>query len=318
MKLVILDGNAANPGDLSWDGLREFGELIVYDRTPQQLAVERIGDADIVITNKVVVTAELLDACPNVRLVCVLATGYNTVDTEAARQRNVTVCNVPAYSTDSVAQLTMALLLEICLRVGDHNNSVHAGDWVRAKDYSYWNYPLIEIADKTMGIIGMGSIGQRVACLARAFGMKIVYYSRTEKPELEKEGYRYMPMDELLAESDVVSLHCPLTEETTGLINAAALDKMKQGAILLNTTRGAVIVEKDVASALQSGKLYAAGVDVLSSEPPSADNPLLALDNCIITPHIAWAPTEARTRLIGVVVDNVKNYLAGTPVNVVN
>lgn len=318
MKLVILDGYAANPGDLSWDSLRRFGALTVYDRTPQPLAVGRVGDADIVITNKVLITAELLDSCPNVKMVCVMATGYNTVDTEAAKARGVVVCNVPAYSTDSVAQLTMALLLEICMRTGEHSASVHAGEWTRSGDYSYTVAPLIELAGKTMGVVGMGSIGRRVAQLASAFGMDIVFSTRTPRPELEKEGYRELAFDALLAESDVVSLHVPLTEKTTGLINAAALNKMKRGAILLNTTRGAVLVEADVADALKSGHLYAAGVDVLSSEPPRADNPLLSAPNCVITPHIAWAPKEARARLLDTVLENVALYLQGKPQNVVN
>lgn len=316
MKIVVLDGHAANPGDLSWAPLEAYGQLTVYDRTPQPQAAERIGDADIVITNKVLITPELLDSCPAVHMVCVLATGYNTVDTAAAKARGVVVCNIPAYSTDAVAQHTMALLLEICLRVGDHNNSVHAGDWVRAPDYCYWNYPLIELAGKTMGIVGMGSIGRRVATLAHAFGMEVVYNSRTPKEDLK--DCRYLPLDEVLAQSDVLSLHCPLTDETRGLINAAALDKMKRGAILLNTTRGAVLVEADVAAALRDGRLYAAGVDVLSTEPPAADNPLLALDNCILTPHIAWAPKEARVRLVQTALDNVRHFVQGDPVNVVN
>lgn len=318
MKLVILDGYTTNPGDLSWDGFRQFGGLTVYDRTPQELAAERIGDADIVITNKVRVTPALLDACPNIKMVCILATGYDTVDTAAAKARGVVVSNIPAYSTNSVAQTTIALLLEICVRVGDHNASVHAGDWVKAPDCSYNVAPVIELVGKTMGIIGMGGIGSRVAEIARALGMDIVYYNRSPRPQLEQAGYRPVPLDELLACSDVVSLHVPLTGETRGLIDAAAIDKMKQGAVLLNTTRGAVIVEDDVAAALRSGKLYAAGLDVLSVEPPAADNPLLSAPNCVLTPHIAWTSREARARLIEAALQNVRGFLDGHPQNVVN
>ena len=317
MKIVILDGYASNPGDLSWDKFRALGELTVYDRTPPELVAERMEDADIVVLNKVTITEELLDNCHKLKIIAILATGYNMIDLGATARRGITVCYVPAYSTDSVAQHTFALLLEVCVRAGDHSASVHSGDWVNANDYCYWKWPLIELSGKTLGIIGFGNIGQKVAGIAASFGMKIVYYSRTRYEHLENEAVSYRELDELLAVSDVISLHCPLTSETEGLINIDAISKMKNGAIIINTTRGAVLDEDAVARALNSGKLYAAGLDVLSTEPPSGDNPLLSAKNCIITPHIAWAPKESRARLIDVTHDNIRLYLEGRPQNVV-
>ena len=314
MKIVILDGYTENPGDLSWDAMAALGDLIVYDRTPTEAeAIERIGDAEIIITNKTPITRSLLEACPSVRYVGALSTGYNIIDGIAARERGIPVTNIPAYSTDSVAQLTFALLLEICHHVGDHDRSVHAGDWAACKDFTYWLTPLMELKGKTMGIIGFGSIGQAVAKIAAAFGMRVLAYSRTVKP-----GAEFVALEELLAQSDVVSLHCPLFPETTELICRRTIEKMKDGAILINTGRGALINEQDVADSLNSGKLYAAAMDVVSVEPISPNNPLLHAKNCILTPHIAWAPKEARQRLMDIAVGNVQAFLDGTPRNVVN
>ena len=318
MKLVILDGNALNPGDMSWDCFRSFGEVTVYPRTEgKQTVIQRLTGADIVLLNKVPIDAEILDACPSVRLICCLSTGYNVVDIQAARQRNIPVCNVPAYSTASVSQFTFALLLELCHRVGHHDQSVHAGKWTAHPDFCYWDTPQMELAGKTMGIIGFGRIGQAVGRIAGAMGMKVLAYSRSRRPEGEQIA-AYVDLDTLLFCSDVVSLHCPLFPETEHLINAETIAKMKDGAILLNTSRGPVIHEQDVADALRSGKLRGAAMDVVSVEPIRADNPLLTAPNCIITPHMAWAPTEARQRILDVTMDNIRGYLSHTPVNVVN
>ena len=318
MKLVILDGNALNPGDMSWDCFRSFGEVTVYPRTEgKQAVIQRLTGADIVLLNKVPIDAEILDACPSVRLICCLSTGYNVVDIQAARQRNIPVCNVPAYSTASVSQFTFALLLELCHRVGHHDQSVHAGKWASHPDFCYWDTPQMELAGKTMGIIGFGRIGQAVGRIAGAMGMKVLAYSRSRRPEGEQIA-AYVDLDTLLSCSDVVSLHCPLFPETEHLINAETIAKMKDGAILLNTSRGPVIHEQAVADALRSGKLRGAAMDVVSVEPIRADNPLLTAPNCIITPHMAWAPTEARQRILDVTMDNIRGYLSHTPVNVVN
>lgn len=318
MKIVILDGHAANPGDLSWDKFAEFGELSVYDRiVSPELTAERMRGAEIVVSNKVPMDEALFEQCPELKFLAVLATGYNNFDIYSAARHGVTMCYVPAYSTASVAQHTMALLLEICMHTGEHSASVHAGDWANSPDYSYRISPLIELAGKTIGIIGFGDIGKKVAELAAAFGMKILYNSRTRYPKSESRHVRYAALDILLAESDIVSLHCPLTEDTHGLIGTAAISKMKDGAILLNVARGPVIDEAAVAAALESGKLYAAGVDVLSSEPPRHDNPLISAKNCIITPHIAWASRESRRRLLDVTYNNIRAWLDGRPQNIV-
>lgn len=320
MKIVILDGYCLNPGDMRWDGFSEMGELSVYDRTPIDNAdeiVRRIGDCEIVLTNKTPLSRETLDRCPKIRYIGVLATGYNVVDIEAARGKNIPVCNVPGYGTASVAQMTIALLLEICHQVGRHNTAVHAGRWSECPDYCFWDGTLIELAGKTMGIVGYGSIGRAAGEIARALGMTVI----ATGPHPWNAGERpapYVPLEELLRRSDVVSLHCPLFPDTKGLINKTSIAKMKDGAILINTSRGPLIVEQDVADALNSGKLCGAGVDVTETEPMPASSPLLKAKNCVITPHIAWAPLEARRRLLGIAVENLRRFLAGTPVNVVN
>lgn len=318
MKIVVLDGYALNPGDLDWGCLSQFGEVTVYDRTDsEEEAIARIGNAEIILTNKVPITESLLAACPSIRLICEQATGYNNIDCAAARKRGIPVCNVPSYSTDSVAQLTFALLLEICHNVGLHSAQVHQGKWCDSPVFCFWSAPLTELKGKTLGIIGLGCIGQAVAKIAAAFGMRVLAYSRTRRAECETLA-QYVELEELLTQSDVVSLHCPLFPETAKLINETTLAKMKDGAILINTSRGGLIDEAAVAAALCSGKLRAAGADVVSVEPMHQDNPLLNAPNCFITPHIAWAPLEARSRLMGILVDNIRAFLMGVPQNVVN
>ncbi|HEY0897787.1 MAG TPA: D-2-hydroxyacid dehydrogenase [Sphingobacteriaceae bacterium] len=318
MKIVVLDGYTLNPGDLSWDGLKQFGELEVFDRTPIAEIVQRCEGADVVFTNKTPLSKETLGQLPSLKYIGVLATGYNVVDADFARSRNISVSNVPGYSTASVVQLTFALLLELCHHVQKHSDSVHNGDWSSSKDFSYSVSPLIELAGKTLGIVGFGSIGQKVAEVAAALGMKVIGTSRTQTDQSHRPYFRWVEMPELLKESDVISLHCPLTPETTGLINKQALQQMKPTAFLLNTSRGPVINEADLAAALNEGILAGAGLDVLSVEPPSADNPLLKAKNCLITPHIAWATKEARRRMMDLVVKNLATYIAGNPVNIVN
>ena len=314
MKIVVLDGAALNPGDLSWEALGQFGEYTVYPRTdsPQE-AIRRIGTAEIILTNKTPITEELLDACPSVRYIGVLATGYNVVDCSAARERGIPVTNIPSYGTAAVAQFTMALLLEVCHQIGLHDNAVHQGQWENAPVFSFWLTPQSELAGKTMGIIGLGRIGTSVAKLAQAFGMRVIAHSRTQK-----EGLSCVDLDTLLRQSDVISLHCPLFPETQRLIRKETIAKMKDGAILLNTSRGGLLDEADVAEALQSGKLRAAAVDVVSQEPILGTNPLLHAPNCIITPHMAWAPVESRQRLMDCAVENLRCFLAGMSQNVVN
>ena len=318
MKIVILDGNALNPGDLSWDPIREFGEVTVYPRTESlEDTIQRIGDHEIVLINKVPITEEVFEACPNIKLICVQATGYNVVDCVAAKRRGIPVCNVPSYSTAAVAQFTMALLLEVCHRIGHHDRLVHEGKWCESDSFCFWDSQQMELAGKTMGIIGFGSIGQAVGRLAKVLGMKVITYSRSIRPE-GKEIAEYVDLDTLLARSDVISLHCPLFPETEKMINAQTIGKMKDGVILLNTSRGGVIDEEAVSVALRSGKIRAAAVDVVSEEPMRRENPLLTAPNCIITPHMAWAPIETRQRLLGVVAENIRGFLEGTPRNVVN
>lgn len=316
MKIVILDAYAANPGDLSWDEFAALGELTVYDRTAQEDAAARIGDAEVVFINKVRLTDEIFAACPNLKLVSILATGYNIVDLAAAKRRGITVCNVPGYSTRAVVQMTFALLLEICQQVGLHSGAVHTGRWQTCPDFCFWDRPLIELDGKTMGIVGYGAIGSAVGTVAQALGMKLLVTARHEKPV--PEGARFVSLPELLAQSDVVSLHCPQTAENARMIDADALAQMKDGAILLNTARGGLLDEQAVADALRSGKLLAAGMDVVSAEPIRADNPLLTAPNCFLTPHIAWAPLETRRRLQAISAENLRAFLAGKPQNVVN
>ena len=308
-KIIILDGGVANPGDLSWDDLAALGDLTVYDYTAPEDVIPRIGDASIILTNKTVISADVISACPNLRYIGVLATGYNVIDIAEAKKRGIIVANVPAYSTPTVAQLTMALLLEIALHVGHHSRVVHEGKWSACRDFAFWDYPLMELAGKTFGIVGYGSIGKAVAKLAQAFGMNVLAYSRHGAEEFHTE------LDELYAKADIVSLHCPLTAENTGMINKETIAKMKDGVIILNTARGGLINEADLREALLSGKVYAAASDVTCKEPINADSPLLGLDNMIITPHIAWAATEARQRLLSVAIDNVRQYLCGNPQN---
>ena len=316
MKIVILDAYAANPGDLSWDEFATLGDLTVYDRTAQEDAAARIGDAEVVFINKVRLTDDIFAACPNLKLVSILATGYNIVDLAAAKRRGITVCNVPGYSTRAVVQMTFALLLEICQQVGLHSGAVHTGRWQTCPDFCFWDRPLIELDGKTMGIVGYGAIGSAVGTVAQALGMKLLVTARHEKPV--PEGARFVSLPELLAQSDVVSLHCPQTAENARMIDAGALAQMKDGAILLNTARGGLLDEQAVADALRSGKLLAAGMDVVSAEPIRADNPLLTAPNCFLTPHIAWAPLETRRRLQAISAENLRAFLAGKPQNVVN
>ncbi|MEP5340693.1 MAG: D-2-hydroxyacid dehydrogenase [Algibacter sp.] len=319
MKIVILDGYTLNPGDLNWEGLKQFGELEVFNRTPfnTDAIIKNIGDADIVYTNKTPISKEVIENVSNLKYIGVLATGYNVVDIITAKKQRIMVTNVPAYSTTSVAQFTMALLLEMCHHVGDHNQAVKNGDWSKSLDFCFWNSPLIELAGKTMGIIGFGNIGQATAKMAQAFGLNIIVYSRTIKPELESETCKFVSLDELLESSDIISLHCPLFEETKGIINADNISKMKDGVKIINTSRGSLIVEEDLEKALNYGKVSAAAVDVVSSEPMNKNNPLLNAKNCIITPHIAWAPKEARTRLMDTTINNLEAYLKGIPINCV-
>lgn len=320
MKLVVLDGYTENPGDLSWAELAALGELTVYDRTSyteSPLIAERIGDAEIVVMNKTPISRATIDACPNIRLIAVLATGYNVVDYNYAREKGIPVVNVPTYGTASVSQYSIALLLEICHHIGHHSASVHAGNWASNPDWCYWDYPLIELEGKTIGIIGFGRIGQAEGRIARAMGMHVLAYDVYPNDAGRAIG-AYVDLDTLLAQADVVSLHCNLTPENTGLINKENIAKMKDGAILINNARGQLIVEQDVADALNSGKLAAAGLDVVYTEPIRPDNPLLTAKNCIITPHISWAPKESRQRIMDATAENIRAFLAGTPQNVVN
>ncbi len=317
MKIAILEANAVNPGDLSWDGLKQFGEVAVYGNTPEDQAISQIGDAEIVLINKTPITEELLDACPNIRLICVQATGFNVVDCAAAKKRGVVVCNVPAYSTNAVAQHTFSLLLEICNQVGHHNKLVHSGEWKKRNIFAFWDTPQTELFGKTIGIIGFGMIGRAVGKIANAFGMRVLAYNRSRCAEGETIG-TYVDLDTLLAESDIVSIHCPLTPETAEIINKTNIEKMKDGAILLNTARGGMLNEADVAAALETGKLRAVAVDVVSEEPILEHNPLYTAPNCIITPHMAWTPMEARQRIIDCTTRNIEGFLSGKPVNVVN
>ena len=320
MKIVVLDGYTENPGDLSWEELGKLGELTVYDRTSltdEAEAIARIGDAEIVFTNKTPITRKVLDACPGIRFISLLATGYNCVDYAYAREKGIPVTNVPTYGTASVGQFAIALLLEICHHIGHHDASVHAGNWERCADWCYWDYPLIELAGKTMGIIGFGRIGQTTGRIARAMGMEVLAYD-SHPSDAGRAIAEYVDLDALLARSDVVALHCPLFPETEGIINRETIAKMKDGAILLNNSRGPLVVEQDLADALNAGKLAAAGLDVVSTEPIRGDNPLLQAKNCIITPHISWAPKESRQRIMDCAVSNVKAFLSGSPVNVVN
>lgn len=318
LKIVVLDGYTTNPGDLSWGKLMELGDLAIYERTPIELTAERIGDAEIVLTNKSPVSRETIQKCKNIKYIGVLATGYNIVDIASAKERNIIVTNIPTYGTAAVAQFTIALLLEICHQIGEHNRAVRNGDWANSKDWSFWNYPLIELEGKTLGIIGYGRIGQRTGQIAQALGMKVLANANHPNNKLENENCKYVDLDRLFKESDVIALHCPLTPETQNIINKDTISKMKDGVIIINTSRGPLIVEEDLRDALNSGKVAAAACDVVSTEPIKSDNPLLTAKNMIITPHIAWAPIESRRRLMDYAIENLVKFIEGNPINVVN
>lgn len=317
MKIIVLDGHTLNPGDLSWDGLEKLGKVTVYDRTTKADVIQRIGDAEIVFTNKTAITKEILTVCQQIKYIGVLATGYNVVDVVAAAERGITVTNIPTYGTDAVSQFAIALLMELCHRIGDHSRSVFSGDWANNPDWCYWNYPLIELSGKTMGIIGFGKIGQRTGHIVQALGMKVLASDINKYPELESETCQYVTQDELFAVADVIILHCPLFDETRGIINAKNIAKMKNGVLIINNSRGQLIVEDDLRDALNSGKVGGAAVDVVSTEPIKLTNPLLQAKNIIITPHISWAPRESRQRLMDIAVDNLACYLKGEQRNVV-
>lgn len=314
-KIVVLDGYTLNPGDLSWERLKELGSVEIYDRTQEDQIEERVGDCEIVITNKTPIIRELLERKPGIKYVGVLATGYNVVDIEAARDNGVVVTNIPTYGTEAVAQYVFALLLELCHRVAHHDRRVKEGAWSSAKDFCFWDYPLMELAGKTMGLIGYGRIGQATARIAKAFGMDVLVY---DLKKTEGEGVEFVDIETLYKRSDVVSLHCPLTEDNLGMINSESMGKMKRGVLLINTSRGPLIDEGDLAEALNSRAVGGAALDVLAEEPAREDNPLLKAHNCIITPHIAWAPKEARERLLNIAVDNLEGYLAGQVQNKVS
>jgi glycerate dehydrogenase len=318
MKIVVLDGFTLNPGDLSWDKLFDLGEVVLHDRTPADKIKERSLNADVLITNKTPLTEETINDLPHLKYIGVLATGYNIVDTSAAKRRNIIVTNVPSYSTMSVAQLTFALLLELCHHVQKHSDSVMEGKWAESVDFCNWDFPLIELSGKTLGIIGFGNIGKKVADIATVFGMNIIAASRHETDQSERKNFRWAEINEVLAQADIVSIHCPLLPETKGLINADSLKRMKRSAFLLNTSRGPVVVEPDLADALNNGIIACAAIDVLSIEPPLKDNPLFKAKNCLITPHIAWATKEARGRLMDIAVNNLAAFINGKRVNVVN
>ncbi|WP_420150985.1 D-2-hydroxyacid dehydrogenase [Spirosoma sp.] len=318
MNIVVLDGYTLNPGDLSWEGVEQLGDVTVYDRTSANQIVERAADAEILFTNKTPLRADTLEQLPKLQFVGVLATGYNIVDTDVAKKSGVVVSNVPGYGTPSVVQLTFALLLELTHHVQRHSDSVRNGKWARSVDFCFWDYPLVELAEKTIGIIGFGSIGEKVGDVATAFGMNIIGSKRHRTDQSHRRNFRWAEVPELLEQSDVVSIHCPLTPDTQGLINKENLQRMKPSAFLINTSRGPIVVDQDLADALNNDVIAGAGIDVLSVEPPAADNPLFTAKNCLITPHIAWATKEARERLMAMTVDNLKAYLSGKPINVVN
>lgn len=315
MKIVVLDGYTLNPCDLDWDGIKSLGEVVIYDRTPENLILERSIGAEILLTNKTPLTAGTLDHLPALKYIGVLATGYNVVDTRAANGHGVVVTNIPTYGTASVAQAVFALLLELCHHVQSHSEAVRKGDWSQSADFCFWNYPLIELAGKTMGIIGFGRIGQQVAKIADAFGMKVMAYDNYKKGTPEISDFQWAELSDILRESDVITLHCPLLPETANLINKDTLSQMKSSSFLINTSRGGLVVEADLSLALNNRQIAGAALDVLSIEPPKADNPLLKADNCIITPHIAWATKESRIRLMDTAVSNIKAFLDGNPAN---
>ena len=317
-KIVVLDGYTLNPGDLSWDALAVLGEMKVYDRTCPEDVIDRIGDANIVLTNKTVLSEDIIRSCPNVRYIGCLSTGYNVVDLKTTDELGIVVTNIPSYGTEAVAQHTMALLLEIASRVGMHADAVKEGQWANCPDFCFWNAPLFELLGKTMGIIGYGAIGQAVGRKAEAFGMEVLAYSPVMTKDQETEHCHMATVDEIYEKSDIIALHCPLTAENAHMINKQTIAKMKDGVVILNTSRGGLIQEEDLKEALNSGKVLAAGLDVVSTEPIRSDNVLMDAKNVWITPHIAWAPREARQRLMGMAVDNVRAFIKGTPINQVH
>ncbi|MDR3221728.1 MAG: D-2-hydroxyacid dehydrogenase [Candidatus Accumulibacter sp.] len=317
MKIVVLDGNTENPGDLSWSGLEAFGEVTVYDRTTSEQIVSRIGDASVIVTNKTPISRATLDACPGIGFIAVLATGYDVIDIAAAREKGIPVSNVPTYGTAAVGQFAIALLLEIANRVGHHDRAVKEGRWSSNPDFCFWDYPLMELAGKTIGIIGFGRIGQTTGRIAKALGMRVIAYDQFLS-DSGKAIAEYVELDSLLAESDVIALHCNLNSETRNIVRKETIAKMKDGVIIINNSRGPLIEENDLAAALNTGKVYAAGLDVVSSEPVKTGNPLLSAKNCIVTPHISWAPIECRQRIMDITVGNLEAFVKGSPLNVVN
>ena len=320
MKIVVLDGYTENPGDLSWAGLEALGELTVYDRTSltdEEEVIQRIGDAEMVFTNKTPITRQVIDVCPSIRFIALLATGYNVVDVAYAKERGIPVSNVPVYGTRSVSQFAIALLLEVCHHIGHHDQTVHQGKWERCADWCYWDYPLVELAGKTMGVIGRGNIGRHTAAIAGALGMRVIAYDAWQNDE-GRAVAKYVELDQLFAESDCIVLHMPLLPFNTGIINRENISKMKDGVILINNSRGQMVVEHDLAEALNSGKVAAAALDVVSTEPIKGDNPLLTAKNCILTPHMSWGAKESRQRIMDCSVENAKAFLADKPIHVVN
>ncbi len=320
MKIVVLDGYTENPGDLSWAGLEALGELTVYDRTSltdEEEGIQRIGDAEMVFTNKTPITRQVIDVCPSIRFIALLATGYNVVDVAYAKERGIPVSNVPVYGTRSVSQFAIALLLEVCHHIGHHDQTVHQGKWERCADWCYWDYPLVELAGKTMGVIGLGNIGRHTAAIAGALGMRVIAYDAWQNDE-GRAVAKYVELDQLFAESDCIVLHMPLLPFNTGIINRENISKMKDGVILINNSRGQMVVEHDLAEALNSGKVAAAALDVVSTEPIKGDNPLLTAKNCILTPHMSWGAKESRQRIMDCSVENAKAFLADKPIHVVN
>ena len=320
MKIVVLDGYTENPGDLSWAGLEALGELTVYDRTSltdEEEVIQRIGDAEMVFTNKTPITRQVIDVCPSIRFIALLATGYNVVDVAYAKERGIPVSNVPVYGTRSVSQFAIALLLEVCHHIGHHDQTVHQGKWERCADWCYWDYPLVELAGKTMGVIGLGNIGRHTAAIAGALGMRVIAYDAWQNDE-GRAVAKYVELDQLFAESDCIVLHMPLLPFNTGIINRENISKMKDGVILINNSRGQMVVEHDLAEALNSGKVAAAALDVVSTEPIKGDNPLLTAKTCILTPHMSWGAKESRQRIMDCSVENAKAFLADKPIHVVN
>lgn len=321
MKIVILDGYTENPGDLSWEEFEKLGELTVYERTSltdEEEIIQKIGSAQGIITNKTPITKRVIDACPSIKYIGMLSTGYNVVDYDYAGKKGIPVSNIPSYGTDAVGQFAIGLLLEICHHIGHHNDAVHEGRWENNKDWCFWDYPLIELKGKTMGIIGFGRIGQTTGRIAQALGMDVLAYDTMRIPRLENTACHYVQLDEVFCRSDVIALHCPLFPETDKLINRENIEKMKNGVIIINNSRGQLIDEEALAEALNRGKVYAAAVDVVSTEPIKGDNPLLKAKNCLITPHISWAPKEARARLMTIAAENLKAFIDGKLQNVVN